>query len=84
MPVFRAEIKIKLKKGVTDPEGQNTKRALVLLGFKGITDVSSVKIFEIVLTSKNDKRAKDTLDDMCRRLLANPVIHSYTISLKKY
>ena len=83
MPGFKAEIKIVLKKGVTDPEGSNTKRSLELLGFKGVSDVKSIKSFEITLVSRNDKIAKSQFEKMCKLLLANPVIHNYSIALKK-
>jgi phosphoribosylformylglycinamidine synthase subunit PurS len=83
MADFKAEVKIKLKKGVADPEGTNTRRALELLGFRGVTGVASVKTFEIALRAKHEKAAKSMLDDMCRRLLANPVIHNYSIAVRK-
>lgn len=76
-----AEIKIELKRGVTDPEGQNTKKALELLGFKGIRSVRSIKFFEIELESEGDE-AVLACKEMCRKLLANPVIQRYSIHLK--
>jgi phosphoribosylformylglycinamidine synthase len=82
MGVFRAEVRIKLKKGVADPEGANTKRALELLGFKGLSEVSSIKTFEIIIKAKDAKAATRDIEEMCRRLLANPVIHYYTITVK--
>jgi len=83
MTLFRAEIKIKLKKGVADPEGANTKKALEMLGFKGVSEVKSVKTFELVISAQDRLKAQDSLDQMCRRLLANPVIHNYVISIEK-
>ncbi len=76
-----AEIRIELKPGVADPEGQNTKKALELLGFKGIRNVRSIKFFEITLDMPREKAAK-ACEDMCRKLLANPVIQKYSIDLK--
>lgn len=83
MAVYKAEVKIRLKKGVADPEGQNTMKALAMLGFKGISAVSSIKTFQITLTAKNPAAAKASVDEMCTRLLANPVIHTYTIQIQK-
>lgn len=80
---FTAEVRIKLKKGVADPEGLNTKRALELLGFGTVTEVASVRTFEITLGAKDSGSAKSLIEDMCRRLLANPVIHNFSISIKK-
>jgi phosphoribosylformylglycinamidine synthase len=75
-----AEVKIKLKKGVADPEGANTKKTLELLGFD-VADVKAVKVFEINLGIEDKEEAKQKVEEMCRKLLANPVIHEYSITL---
>jgi len=75
-----AEVRVELKKGVADPEGKNTLKALELLGFEGLKDVKSVKVFEIQMEDGGDVTKK--VDEMCRRLLANPVIHNYSIKVK--
>lgn len=76
-----AEIRIELKAGVADPEGQNTKKTLELLGFRGIKAVRSIKFFEITLDLPRDE-AMRACEEMCRRLLANPVIQTFKIELK--
>ena len=76
-----AEVRIELKEGVSDPEGANTQKALELLGFSGIERVRSVKAFEITL-SESVGDQKEAVEEMCRRLLANPVIHRYSIEFK--
>ncbi len=80
--MFIAEIKIELKRGVADPEGENTKKALKLLGFDEIETVKSVKLFEIALNTDDKEMAKERIEEMCNKLLANPVIHNYSIKLK--
>lgn len=76
-----AEVRIELKEGVADPEGRNTQKALELLGFSGIENVRSIKVFEIALGgSAHDAKAQ--VEEMCKRLLANPVIHKYSIIIK--
>ena len=77
-----AEVRITLKKGVADPEGKNTLKALELLGFEGVREVRSVKVFEIDVDSKAGEEAEKRVDEMCRKLLANPVIHNYSIVVK--
>lgn len=77
-----AEIIIELKKGVADPEGMNTKKALKLLGWE-VDDVKSGKIFEIDLGDKiSEDEARKEAEEMCKKLLANPVIQTYDISIK--
>ncbi len=78
--MVKAEIRIELKHGVADPEGENTKKALELLGFKGIKSVKTVKVFEMEL-SMDPEQAKAACAEMSRKLLANPVIQSYQIEL---
>ena len=76
-----AEIRIELKPGIADPEGQNTKKALELLGFKGIKGVRSIKFFEVELDAP-DEEARKQCEEMCRKLLANPVIQKFKITVK--
>ncbi len=76
-----AEVRVELKKGVADPEGKNTLKALELLGFEGLKDVKTVKVFEIHLDGES-RDVEKKVEEMCRRLLANPVIHNYHIKIK--
>ncbi len=76
-----AEIRIELKPGVADPEGKNTKKALELLGFNDIEGVRSIKMFEIEMAA-DPETAKKQCEDMCRKLLANPVIQKFKIDLR--
>jgi len=77
--VVEAEVRVELKKGVADPEGRNVGKTLALLGFEGIGSVSTVKVYHISLEETNEQRALETLESMCERLLANPVIHNYYV-----
>ena len=78
---MKVQVQIRLKKGVADPEGDNTLKALNLLGFKGLSAVHSAKLFEIELEEEDREKAKEHVDEMCRRLLANPVIQDYRIEM---
>lgn len=75
------EIRIELKRGVADPEGMNTKKTLGSLGFEGIEEVRTIKMFEVTLDMPVD-RAKVMGEEMCRKLLANPVIQNFTVSAR--
>jgi phosphoribosylformylglycinamidine synthase len=77
----RARVEIHLKKGVTDPEGDNVLKALKLLGFGSVTRVRSIKVFEIDIGEKTAAKARAAVEEMCRKLLANPVIHDYRIKV---
>jgi phosphoribosylformylglycinamidine synthase subunit PurS len=81
--MYRAEVRIELKPGVADPEGANTKKALELLGFHGLKAVKTVHAFSIDLDAADEASAKKQVDEMCKRLLVNPVIHVPRIVLQK-
>ena len=82
MKMVVAQVQIHLKKGVADPEGKNTKKALELLGFE-VKGVKSIKTFDIELAGENNEETKARVEEMCAKLLANPVIHRYTITMRE-
>ncbi len=81
--MVRVSVEVRLKKGVTDPEGDNVHKALKLLGFEGVKGVHASKRFRIDLDEPDPKEAKKAAEEMCRRMLANPVIHDYEITVEK-
>lgn len=52
---IEVEVTIKLKRGVTDPEGENTKKALILLGFNNVHSVESMKTFRIAIEGEEEE-----------------------------
>ncbi len=79
--MYRAEVRVELKPGVSDPEGANTKKALKLLGYRDVEDVASAQVFTITLDEAGEGEARARVEEMCERILANPVLHEYTIDL---
>ena len=77
-----AHVVVHLKPGISDPEGQNTVKALQLLGFDGVSSVHTTKTWDIQLKTKDKAKAKADVEKMCRRLLTNPVIHDFTIRIE--
>ncbi len=78
---MKARVHVTLKRGVLDPEGQAIGRALAGLGFEGIGDVRTGKVVEIELPDADPAQARTQVEDMCRRLLANPVIEDYAVEI---
>ena len=74
------EIQVGLKSGMADPEGVNVKKALDLLGFDSVKKVDSVKCYRIII-DKNESEAVKDAEEICKKLLANPVVHEYSISV---
>ena len=81
--MYEAKIKIGLKKGVSDPEGANTLKALHLLGFKTVKEAKTIRTIDLIIDVKNKDEVKKQVEQMCQRLLANPVIHTYEIEIKE-
>ncbi len=77
-----ALVTIGLKKGIIDPEGLNTKKALELLGFSSVVDVGTSKVFEITVDALNKEAARVEIDKMCVKLLCNPVVNEYTVAFR--
>ncbi len=73
------EVRVGLKKGVTDPEGANTKKSLELLGYSEVTSVKSVKVYRMELETVDTERSRERVVEMCKRLLTNPAVHTYEI-----
>ena len=72
------------KKGILDPQGATVERALPALGFNGVSDVRIGKFIEFGMQPADGAsrgQVEAEVDDMCRRLLANPIIEDYTFAL---
>ncbi|HDM66914.1 MAG TPA: phosphoribosylformylglycinamidine synthase, purS protein [Thermoplasmatales archaeon] len=77
--MVEVRVTIKLKEGVSDPEGANTLKALHLLGFKNVKNVRTTKTFNLTIENGEDIRRE--VEEMCEKLLINPVIHTYEIEI---
>lgn len=78
---MKARVHITLKDGVLDPQGKAIAQALERLGFEGVGEVRQGKYIEIDIAETDAGRARETLDAMCSRLLANTVIEDYAIDI---
>ena len=79
---MKARIKVTLKNGVLDPQGKAIGNALGALGFEGVDNVRQGKYIELELDETDPERARDTVERMCRDLLANTVIENYSFELE--
>ena len=78
---MKARVHVTLKPGVLDPQGKAIAQALGRLGFDGVADVRQGKFIEIELAEADQDKARETVDAMCAKLLANTVIEDYAIEL---
>lgn len=79
---YLAEVTVKLKAGMLDPEGTTIKRALKHLGYYP-DSVRSAKEYLIELEAESAENAREQIDQMCQKLIANPIIHDYSIDLRE-
>ena len=79
---MKAKIHVTLKNGVLDPQGKAVSHALGSLGFDGVDDVRQGKYIEVDLTETDADKARESVDAMCRQLLANTVIENYDIEIE--
>ena len=79
--MYEVQVTIRLKKGVSDPEGVNTLKALHLLGFETVKNAATFRTIDLVIDSSDKKKVEKDVEKMCQRLLTNPVIHEYDISI---
>ena len=78
---MQARVHVTLKPGVLDPQGKAIEHALQALGFAGVGDVRQGKVIELTLEEDDPARARESVEAMCRKLLANTVIENYAIEL---
>ncbi len=76
-----AKVYITLKKGVLDPQGKVVNHALSSLGFHGVEEVRMGKFLQVRLKADDQEKAKEEVEKMCRKILANPVIEDYRIEI---
>ena len=77
---FDVTITIALREGMLDPEARAIRHALANLGFE-TEKMSTARLFRITLDAADASAAHAEAEKMCERLLANPVIHRYTIEV---
>jgi len=79
---YIAKVEVSLKPGHSDPEGETTRASLVELNYP-VEDVRVSKVYRILLEASSIEEAKRKVEEMCRRLLANPVKDDYTINIEE-
>ena len=81
--MYRAKIFVSLKKSVMDPQGTTVQNALESLGYEGVENVRMGKFLELDISKEKREDAEKQVDEMCDRLLANPVIENYSFEMEK-
>lgn len=83
MKEYKVKVEVKLKSVVLDPQGKAVLSSLHNLGFSEIDDCRVGKLIELNIKDSNSNNIKERVDDMCKKLLSNPVIEDYNISMEE-
>ena len=73
-------VTVTLKKDVLDPQGKVIENTLLNLGMKNLKNIRQGKFFEIDVDEKDQKKAEQTINEICNKLLVNLIIEDYNIS----
>ncbi len=76
---MKIKVIVTLKDGVLDPQGKAIQQTLNGMSFSNIDEVRQGKFFEINVNENDEKKAKEQVEEMCKKLLANLVIEDYKI-----
>ena len=76
---MKIKVVVTLKNGVLDPQGKAIQQTLNGMGFNDVSGVRQGKYFEVDVAVKDEKKAKISVEEMCKKLLANLVIEDYKI-----
>ncbi|NLB18772.1 MAG: phosphoribosylformylglycinamidine synthase subunit PurS [Syntrophomonadaceae bacterium] len=79
--MYTGKVFVTLKKAVLDPQGDTVKKSLHTMGYKEVKDVRVGKYIEVKIDGDTRQEVQDRLDEMCRKLLANPVIEEFRIEI---
>jgi phosphoribosylformylglycinamidine synthase len=80
--LWLANIRVTLKPVVNDPPGLAVRDALHNLGYSGVEEVRAGKYIQVYLQAEDEAQAREAVNSMCQRLLANPVIEDYAFDLE--
>ena len=81
--MFSVRIDVTHLPGVLDPQGATVERALPALGYTNVTAVSIAKTIRLLVDAPSEPSARAQVEEMCERLLANPVIERYTVEIEE-
>ena len=75
--MYSAKIRITLRKSILDPQGKAVEHSIQSLGYKNIKDTRIGKFIELKIDAATEDEAKSVTEEICSKLLANPVMEDY-------
>ncbi len=80
--IFKAEVLITPREGVLDTQGKAVEKTLAHLGYTGLDEVRVGRIVRLRLEAKSAAEAKESVESMCRDLLANELIETFNVTIE--
>jgi len=81
VPAYGARVDVTHLPGILDPAGATVERALPALGYGNVSQVRIGKSIHLIVEAPDAEAARSQVDEMCRRILANPVIEAFEIGI---
>lgn len=81
MKEYNVKVEVRLKPIVLDPQGKTVLNSLKNLGYKEVIDTRIGKLIELKIKDSDSDKIKARVDDMCKKLLTNPIIEDYIITI---
>jgi phosphoribosylformylglycinamidine synthase PurS subunit len=79
--LFKAQIKVTLRKSILDPQGKTVEHSIQSLGYKNVLDTRIGKYIELKLDTSSEEEAKKITEAVCSKLLSNPVMEDYEFTI---
>lgn len=83
MNTYQVEVRVSPRAGLLDPQGKAVQSALRSLEFEGVEEVRIGRLIRVEMKADSAEAAREQVDAMCRKLLANPVTEDYEIALQE-
>ncbi|MCZ6468467.1 MAG: phosphoribosylformylglycinamidine synthase subunit PurS [Candidatus Dadabacteria bacterium] len=83
MKEFKVKVEVKLKPVVLDPQGKTVLTALHNLGYEKVEDARIGKLIELKIMDSDASNVRERVNDMCKKLLANPVIEDFVVKVEE-
>jgi phosphoribosylformylglycinamidine synthase PurS subunit len=80
---FQLEVRVKPRPGLLDPQGKAVAHALSDLGYEGVAEVRVGKVLDLEVEAPSAEEALSRGEEMCRKLLANPVTEDFTVTVQE-
>ncbi len=81
--MYLSKIRITLRKSILDPQGKAVQHAIGTMNIGDVKDVRMGKYIELTIDADSENLARAATEEVCKKLLANPVMEDYQFEIEK-